>query len=87
MWRRLLVLAVLAALVAHVLRRRSAATASEPAVDPAEELRRKLDETRANAEPEPEAETALSDDLAERRRQVHERARAARDEMRGPSPD
>ncbi len=91
MWRRLLVLAVLAGLVAYVLRRRSTPVVSEPAVDPAEELRRKLDEARANAEPEPEAEpeaeTALSDDLAERRRQVHERARAARDEMRGPSPD
>jgi hypothetical protein len=82
MWRRLLVLTGLAALVAYVLHRRPAATAVDPAVDPAEELRRKLDE-RAHAEPE----TALSDDLAERRRQVHERARAARDEMRGPSPD
>jgi hypothetical protein len=86
MFRRLLVLAGLVALAAYVLRRRPAAVAVEPDVDPAEELRRKLDE-RANAEPEPEAETALSDDLAERRRQVHERARAARDEMRGPSPD
>jgi hypothetical protein len=85
MWRRLLVLTGLAALVAYVLRRRPAQAVSEPSVDPAEELRRKLDETRAQAEPEPE--TALSDDLAERRRQVHERARAARDEMRGPNPD
>jgi hypothetical protein len=87
MWRRLLVLAGLAALIAYVLHRRPSATAGEPAVDPAEELRRKLDEARANAEPEVETEPALSDDLAERRRQVHERARAARDEMRGPSPD
>jgi hypothetical protein len=86
MWRRLLVLAGLAALIAYVLHRRPSATAGEPAVDPAEELRRKLDETRANAELD-ETEPALSDDLAERRRQVHERARAARDEMRGPSPD
>jgi hypothetical protein len=86
MWRRLLVLAAVVALVAYVLRRRPAAqTVAEPAVDPAEELRRKLDETRTKAEPE--AETQLSDDLDERRRQVHERARAARDEMRGPSPD
>jgi len=87
MWRRLLVLTGLAALVAYVLHRRPAPARSEPAVDPAEELRRKLDETRAQVEPEAETETALSDDLAERRRQVHERARAARDEMRGPSPD
>jgi hypothetical protein len=87
MWRRLLVLTGLAVLIAYVLRRRPATAVSEPDVDPAAELRRTLDETRAKAEPEPEAETALSDDLAERRRQVHERARAARDEMRGPSPD
>ena len=87
MWRRLLVMTGLAALIAYAFTRRRAPVASEPAVDPAEELRRKLDESRAKAEPEAEAQTALSDDLAERRRQVHERARAARDDMRGPSTD
>ena len=74
----------LAALVAYVLRRRPAA---EPAVhgdaDPAEELRRKLDETRSR----PEADADLTEDLDERRRDVHERARAAADEMRGSSSD
>ena len=87
MWRRLLVMTGLAALIAYAFTRRRTPVASEPAVDPAEELRRKLDETRAKAEPETESMPALSDDLDERRRQVHERARAARDEMRGPSPD
>ena len=83
MWRRLLVIAGLVALIAYVLRRRprrSAPTALEGyAEDPAEELRRKLDETRGRAEPEAE----LTDDLDDRRRDVHERARAAADEMRG----
>jgi hypothetical protein len=87
MWRRLLVLTGLAALVAYVLRRRPAPVANEPAVDPAEELRRKLDETRARSELAAEPEAALSNDLAERRRQVHERARAARDEMRDSNLD
>ena len=70
----------LAALVAYFLRRRPVPAAGvEHDVDPAEELRRKLDETRARAEPEPE----LGDDLDARRREVHERARASADEMRG----
>jgi hypothetical protein len=53
--------------------------------DPAEELRRKLDEARgeeptpAEAEPEP-AEPAAP--LDERRRAVHDRGRASIDEMR-----
>jgi len=85
MWRRLLVLTGLAALVAYVLRRRPAAPATEPDADPADELRRKLDETRARAEPEPDVE--LTEDLDERRREVHDRARAAADEMRGSSTD
>ena len=86
MWRRLLVLAGLVALIAYVLRRprRPAPEALEGyAEDPAEELRRKLDETRGRAEPEAE----LTDDLDDRRRDVHERARAAADEMRGSGPE
>ena len=82
MWRRLLVITGLVALIAYVLRRprRSAPAALEGyADDPAEELRRKLDETRGRAE----AEAELTDDLDDRRRDVHERARAAADEMRG----
>ncbi len=84
MWRRLLVLTGLVAFIAYVLRRprRPAPEALEGyAEDPAEELRRKLDETRGRTEPE------LTDDLDERRRDVHDRARAAADEMRGSSSE
>jgi hypothetical protein len=85
MWRRLLVLTGLVALAAYLLRRRPVpAVAVGPDVDPAEELRRKLDETRARAEPEA---AELSDDLDARRREVHERARASTDEMRGSSSE
>ena len=48
-------------------------------VDPAQELRAKLAEARAEPEPEPEP---APDDLDGRRRDVHEQARAAIDEMR-----
>ena len=51
---------------------------SEP--DPADELRAKLAEAKA-AEPEPAAEEP--DDPEARRRAVHERGRAAIDQMRG----
>ena len=68
-----------------------------PVEDPrAEELRRKLDESRTIVEDReefeaaetpvdevPEPEAALDD----RRKAVHERGRAAAEEMRGPSPD
>jgi hypothetical protein len=63
----------------------------EPTADPAEELRRRLDESRADeqapAEPpaaEPEAPAA---GLDERRRAVHDRGRAAIDAMRGRPDD
>ena len=65
-----------------------------PAGDPAEELRRKLDETKEReepvshlAEPEPLEPPApvVSEELEARRREVHERARAAADEMRDTS--
>jgi hypothetical protein len=49
--------------------------------DPADALRAKLAETKA-AEPEPESEPEPADPDA-RRRAVHERGRAAVDEMRG----
>jgi hypothetical protein len=85
MFRRLLVLTGLVALAAYLLRRRPVPTATaEPDVDPAEELRRKLDETRVRAEPEA---VELSDDLEARRREVHERAKASADEMRGSTTD
>ena len=63
----------------------------EPTADPAEELRRKLEESRtdesAPAEPasvEPEAPKA---GLDERRRAVHDRGRAAMDAMRARPGD
>jgi len=56
------------------------ARAPEPGVELAEELRQKLDEARAREEPEPAP--ALTDDLETRRREVHERGRAAVEEMR-----
>jgi hypothetical protein len=58
-----------------------------PAPDPAEELKQKLAESRSveperpGEEPEPEPEPAAP--LDERRRAVHDRARASIDEMRG----
>ncbi len=56
--------------------------------DPAEELRRTLAESRMpepapETDPKPEAEGALD----ERRRAVHDRGRAAIDEMRGGGRD
>ncbi|MET0938996.1 MAG: hypothetical protein ABWY51_07215 [Gaiellaceae bacterium] len=85
MFRRLLVLTGLVALAAYLLRRRTVPAAGvEHDVDPAEELRRKLDETRARAEPEA---SELSDDLDARRREVHERARTSADEMRDSSSE
>jgi len=85
-----------------------------PTSDPADELRRKLDETKdrepetsypAESEPapagvlgveEPHSEPAepvepsapgVSDDLDARRRELHEQARSAADEMRRTSSD
>ncbi|MBX5474155.1 MAG: hypothetical protein IRZ20_03995 [Thermoleophilia bacterium] len=73
-------------------RARSAAPLAGPTVDPrAEELRAKLAGARRQAAPEPEPasepERAEGETPAEtpeeRRRRVHERGRAALDEMRG----
>ena len=72
-----------------------------PSTDPAEELRRKLEETKERADepishlatPEPAAEPlessapAVTEDLDAKRREVHERARSAADEMRGSTSD
>ena len=60
--------------------RRKPAAAPQP--DPAEELKQKLADSRTPepaAEPEPEPAAPLE----ERRRSVHDRARASIDEMRG----
>jgi hypothetical protein len=72
-------------LTAFLLRRRS--TKSVPVEDPAAELRRKLAAAR-DAEPAapyvpppPPAEPAAPADADARRREVHEQARAAIDEM------
>jgi len=72
---------------ARIFRRAPASSAPvvvhEP--DPAEVLREKLAQSKA-APAEPEAPTELSDDDPDaRRRAVHERGRAAVDEMRGDS--
>jgi hypothetical protein len=73
-----------------------------PAPDPAEELRRKLEQTKerhegpaahlAEPEPEPGAEAEPpgpggSEELDAKRREVHDRARSAADEMRRSSSD
>ena len=67
-----------------------------PAEDPrANELRRKLDESRTIVEEGEEfeaAETPVDEvtgpaEVEDRRKAVHERGRAAADEMRGNSPD
>jgi hypothetical protein len=68
----------------HRLKRRRAASAEPdappaPAADPADELRRKLAESRtASAAPEAVPEATVS----ERRADVHDEARTALDEMR-----
>ena len=68
------------------LRRRKPAPEPPVAVDPAEELKRKLAESRAEepaaAAPEPAPEEPQAS-LGERRRAVHDRARQAIDEMLG----
>jgi hypothetical protein len=60
-----------------------------PAADPADELKQKLAESRVTepespaAEPQPEPEPEPAPPLEEKRRAVHDRARASIDEMRG----
>ena len=71
----------IAALVRR-LRRRHAPEVERAGADPAAELRRKLDETRA-AEPEPEP--PAGDTVETRRAEVHDQGKAALDEMREPT--
>jgi hypothetical protein len=59
-------------------RRKPAPEAVHVEVDPVQELRAKLAEARS----EPETEPARPDDPDARRRDVHEHARTALDEMR-----
>ena len=85
--RRLLALLGVVALAWAWLKRRGKPEAPG-AVDPrADELRRRLDESRTLAEEEPGADDFTSGetpvDADERRQDVHARGRAAIDEMRG----
>ena len=68
-----------------LFRRRKRKSAPEVAPDPAEELKQKLAESRTDEGapgPEPEPETSQPS-LDERRRAVHDKARAAIDDMLG----
>jgi hypothetical protein len=107
--RRLFWLVALAGVILLYLRRggrrpepvQSVPPAGAQPADPAEELRRKLEETKERetgvshlSEPEPPhadpadpSAPAVSEELDARRREVHERARSAADEMRGTSSD
>jgi len=74
-----------AALVRWLKRRRdeSAPAPGPPAQDPADELRRKLAESRADSEPETAVESP-SETVEERRADVHARGRSALSEMTPP---
>ena len=77
-------LAAAAAVVLGRFRRRKPVPAPTPTADPAEELKQKLAETRTD-EPSPESEPDAQEapPLDERRRAVHDRARATMDDMLG----
>ena len=76
----------------RTLRNRPSAHA-EPAADPrADELRRKLDESKPIVDERDEFEAGETpvdetESLEGKRAAVHARARAAADEMRGPTPE
>jgi hypothetical protein len=72
--------------LAWLFRRRRARTAAEPASDPAEDLKRKLAESRVEEETAPAPEPPAAE-LDDRRREVHDRARASIEQMRGESPE
>jgi hypothetical protein len=81
----LLVSLGIAALIRKLLRRGEAeelAPATATGEDPADELRRKLDETRA--EDQEEAPAAEDTSVEERRAEVYEQGRATLDEMQQP---
>ena len=63
------------------------APAAAGADDPADELRRKLDETREPAPATPSPGPAPEESVEERRADVHGEARAAIDEMQASSED
>ncbi len=61
----------------------ASAPAAEPGADPADELRRKLAESRDNVEPE-EVDEPPAASVTDRRAEVHEQGRAVLDEMKSP---
>ena len=79
--------------LAVLLRRRRGRAGVKPEFDPAAELRRKLDESRAvtaddPAEPEPgDTPADVADTVDDRRRRVHDAGRAALEDMHGSSTD
>jgi hypothetical protein len=77
-------LAALAGIMGIAWLRRRRQESATPAADPAEELRTKLAQAREpEPEPEPEPEEAAPQDVAARRQDVHDRARAAIDDLSG----
>jgi hypothetical protein len=86
--RKLIKLAIVA-LGIHAFRRwrksrkeaQASAPAPEPAADPADELRRKLAETRDDVLPEEVGEPSTAS-VTDRRSEVHEQGRATLDEMK-----
>ena len=77
----------LATVFAWFFRRRRKPQPAPPQPDPADELKQKLAESRAEEAPQPpEPEAAQPAGIDERRRAVHERAQAAIDQMREPPP-
>ena len=74
--------------LAWFFRRRRAKPAAAPAPDPADELKQRLAESRAEEQPTPAPEPEPpAAELDERRRDVHERARASIEQMRGQPPE
>jgi hypothetical protein len=81
-------LAGIAALLRRHRRQAPPAPANvEPQPDPAEELRRKLDEARKPAPAATSAEEESAESLDERRARIHERAQDAISLMRSPDSD
>ena len=79
-------LATAAAVVLARFRRRKPAQPQPAGPDPADELKQKLAETRAEEPGPPDQEASPEEPAApldERRREVHDRARAAIDDMLG----
>jgi hypothetical protein len=89
MMRRLFWLAGIAAVLALLFRRRSRPHFESEGfdIDPADALRQKLDEVRQRSELAAEEAAAPPEDIDARRRDVHDRIRAATEEMRESASD